>query len=59
MSLSLFISLFLGWTMSSQYPGLRYWFESGVGPHALDCDCPLLLRGGLHAETNSNCALYM
>ncbi len=31
--------------------------ESGVGPQALRCGCPLLLRDGLSAEYTFNCTL--
>ncbi len=29
--------------------------ESEVGPWVLRCGCPLLLRGGLNAETKFHC----
>ncbi len=29
--------------------------ESGVGPRALHCGCPLLLRDGLNVETTFHC----
>ncbi len=33
--------------------------ESGVGPCAPCCGCPLLLRSGLNAETKFHCTLFM
>ncbi len=33
--------------------------QSGVGPWALHCSCPLFLGDGLNAETKFHCTLYM
>ncbi len=46
-------------SISSQYPGPRYWLRICSWSLTLRCGCLLLLRDWLNAETIFHCTLYM